>query len=81
MAQKAEEYGSHDKTFEMAAPGTMRVVDSRSQQNIGNPLLLLPLTTLLLLAHLPAPAAHLAKTPCYKPDASECLQRQGVDGA
>jgi isocitrate dehydrogenase len=29
MAQKAEEYGSHDKTFEVAAPGTVRVVDSR----------------------------------------------------
>jgi isocitrate dehydrogenase len=28
MAQKAEEYGSHDKTFEVAAAGTMRVVDS-----------------------------------------------------
>ncbi|MEU0832647.1 NADP-dependent isocitrate dehydrogenase [Streptomyces sp. NPDC005969] len=27
MAQKAEEYGSHDKTFEIAAPGTVRVVD------------------------------------------------------
>ncbi len=27
MAQKAEEYGSHDKTFEVDAPGTMRVVD------------------------------------------------------
>eukprot|EP00658_Telonema_sp_P-2_P035451 TRINITY_DN25781_c0_g1_i14.p1 TRINITY_DN25781_c0_g1~~TRINITY_DN25781_c0_g1_i14.p1 ORF type:complete len:691 (-),score=206.87 TRINITY_DN25781_c0_g1_i14:189-2261(-) len=27
MAQKAEEYGSHDKTFETATPGTMRVVD------------------------------------------------------
>jgi len=27
MAKKAEEYGSHDKTFEIAAPGTMRVVD------------------------------------------------------
>ncbi|MGK9067291.1 NADP-dependent isocitrate dehydrogenase [Stutzerimonas chloritidismutans] len=26
MAQKAEEYGSHDKTFEMTANGTMRVV-------------------------------------------------------
>ena len=26
MAQKAEEYGSHDKTFEMSADGTMRVV-------------------------------------------------------
>jgi isocitrate dehydrogenase len=27
MAQKAEEYGSHDKTFEMSAPGKVRVVD------------------------------------------------------
>ena len=27
MAQKAEEYGSHDKTFEIAEPGTVRVVD------------------------------------------------------
>jgi len=27
MAQKAEEYGSHDKTFEMVADGTMRVID------------------------------------------------------
>jgi isocitrate dehydrogenase len=27
MAQKAEEYGSHDKTFEIEAPGTVRVVD------------------------------------------------------
>jgi isocitrate dehydrogenase len=28
MAQKAEEYGSHDKTFELAADGTVRVVDA-----------------------------------------------------
>jgi isocitrate dehydrogenase len=28
MAQKAEEYGSHDKTFEVEKPGTVRVVDS-----------------------------------------------------
>ncbi len=28
MAQKAEEYGSHDKTFEIARPGTVRVVDA-----------------------------------------------------
>jgi isocitrate dehydrogenase len=28
MAQKAEEYGSHDKTFEISAPGTVRVVNS-----------------------------------------------------
>ncbi len=27
MAQKAEEYGSHDKTFEIAADGAVRVVD------------------------------------------------------
>ncbi|TJZ63426.1 NADP-dependent isocitrate dehydrogenase [Sphingobacterium olei] len=28
MAQKAEEYGSHDKTFQAAAQGTIRVVDA-----------------------------------------------------
>ena len=28
MAQKAEEYGSHDKTFEAASAGTIRVVDT-----------------------------------------------------
>ncbi len=28
MAQKAEEYGSHDKTFEIAEAGTVRVVDA-----------------------------------------------------
>src|SRR5436190_4953748 len=28
MAQAAEEYGSHDKTFEIAAKGTVRVVDA-----------------------------------------------------
>lgn len=28
MAKKAEEYGSHDKTFEAPASGTMRVVDA-----------------------------------------------------
>ena len=27
MAQKAEEYGSHDKTFEIAASGTVKVID------------------------------------------------------
>ena len=27
MAQKAEEYGSHDKTFEVPADGTVRVID------------------------------------------------------
>ena len=34
MAQKAEEYGSHDKTFELTADGTIRVVDEE-----GNTLL------------------------------------------
>jgi isocitrate dehydrogenase len=34
MAQKAEEYGSHDKTFEVPADGTVRVVDAN-----GDPLL------------------------------------------
>ena len=29
MAQQAEEYGSHDKTFQMSAPGTVRIVDER----------------------------------------------------
>jgi len=28
MAQKAEEYGSHDKTFEIASAGTVRVIDA-----------------------------------------------------
>lgn len=28
MAQAAEEYGSHDKTFEIAAPGTVQVLNS-----------------------------------------------------
>jgi len=31
MAQKAEEYGSHNKTFEAAANGTIRVVDRDSE--------------------------------------------------
>ena len=32
MAQKAEEYGSHDKTFQAEAQGTIRVVDA--QENV-----------------------------------------------
>ena len=28
MAQKAEEYGSHDKTFKIPAPGVVKVTDS-----------------------------------------------------
>ncbi len=31
MAQKAEEYGSHDKTFEIAKAGTVRVVNSAGE--------------------------------------------------
>lgn len=31
MAQAAEEYGSHNKTFEMTAAGTVRVIDINSQ--------------------------------------------------
>jgi len=31
MAQKAEEYGSHDKTFEIASAGTVRVVDASGE--------------------------------------------------
>ena len=31
MAQKAEEYGSHDKTFEISTPGTVRVVDGEGE--------------------------------------------------
>ena len=31
MAQKAEEYGSHDKTFEIAADGRVRVVDDAGE--------------------------------------------------
>lgn len=31
MAQKAEEYGSHDKTFQMSGSGTVRVVNAAGQ--------------------------------------------------
>ncbi len=31
MAQKAEEYGSHDKTFEMSADGVVRIVDANGK--------------------------------------------------
>lgn len=31
MAQKAEEYGSHDKTFQMTGNGTVRVVDAHGK--------------------------------------------------
>ncbi|MFY0624831.1 MAG: NADP-dependent isocitrate dehydrogenase [Reichenbachiella sp.] len=39
MAQKAEEYGSHDKTFQMEAAGTIKVVDATGkvliEQTVG----------------------------------------------
>jgi isocitrate dehydrogenase len=34
MAQQAEEYGSHDKTFPIPAPGTVRVVDAQGKRLI-----------------------------------------------
>jgi isocitrate dehydrogenase len=34
MAQKAEEYGSHDKTFEIATDGVVRVVDAATGSQI-----------------------------------------------
>jgi isocitrate dehydrogenase len=37
MAQKAEEYGSHDKTFEIPAAGTVRVVDSAGATLLEQP--------------------------------------------
>lgn len=37
MAQKAEEYGSHDKTFQASAAGTIRVVDSAGTSLMTQP--------------------------------------------
>jgi isocitrate dehydrogenase len=37
MAQKAEEYGSHDKTFEIPADGTVRVVNAAGQTLVEHP--------------------------------------------
>ncbi|MFB7669292.1 NADP-dependent isocitrate dehydrogenase [Kitasatospora sp. NPDC056138] len=37
MAQKAEEYGSHDKTFEIATAGTVRVVDAEGNVVLEQP--------------------------------------------
>ncbi len=36
MAQKAEEYGSHDKTFEISNKGTVKVIDSKGQTLISH---------------------------------------------
>ena len=37
MAKKAEEYGSHDKTFEISTSGTVRVVDEAGQTLTEHP--------------------------------------------
>ncbi len=37
MAKKAEEYGSHDKTFEIAAAGQVRVVDGQGNILMAHP--------------------------------------------
>ncbi|MEV6104315.1 NADP-dependent isocitrate dehydrogenase [Streptomyces sp. NPDC051940] len=37
MAQKAEEYGSHDKTFEIATAGTVRLVDTHGNVVLEQP--------------------------------------------
>ncbi|MBH1938825.1 NADP-dependent isocitrate dehydrogenase [Streptomyces sp. AV19] len=37
MAQKAEEYGSHDKTFEIAAAGAVRLVDASGDVVLEQP--------------------------------------------
>ncbi|MEL6161356.1 MAG: NADP-dependent isocitrate dehydrogenase [Cyanobacteria bacterium J06623_5] len=37
MAQKAEEYGSHDKTFEIATDGAVRVVDGAGKTLMEHP--------------------------------------------
>ncbi|MBW8015394.1 MAG: NADP-dependent isocitrate dehydrogenase [Planctomycetes bacterium] len=37
MAQKAEEYGSHDKTFEAPAAGTIRIVDTDGNVIMSQP--------------------------------------------
>ena len=37
MAQAAEEYGSHDKTFEIAGPGTVQVVDGSGTVLLEHP--------------------------------------------
>jgi isocitrate dehydrogenase len=36
MAQRAEEYGSHDKTFEIASAGTVRVVDASGTELLSH---------------------------------------------
>jgi isocitrate dehydrogenase len=36
MAKKAEEYGSHDKTFEIAEPGIVRVIDDNGNELLAH---------------------------------------------
>jgi isocitrate dehydrogenase len=37
MAQAAEEYGSHDKTFKIAGDGTVRVIDEHGTVLLQHP--------------------------------------------
>jgi isocitrate dehydrogenase len=37
MAQKAEEYGSHDKTFEIPSAGTVRILDAEGRTLLEHP--------------------------------------------
>jgi len=37
MAQKAEEYGSHDKTFEVSSDGTISIIDSAGETLLQHP--------------------------------------------
>jgi len=37
MAQKAQEYGSHDKTFQLSAPGTVRVITENGHVLLEQP--------------------------------------------
>ena len=48
MAQKAEEYGSHDKTFEIAQDGVVRIVDAGGEE---------------LMSHQVEGRRHLARVP------------------
>ena len=63
MAQSAEEYGSHDKTFEIAAAGTVRVVDGSGRT---------------IFEHAVEPGRHLAHVPDARP-ADQRLGEAGRD--
>ena len=65
MAQKAEEYGSHDKTFEIPANGTVRVVDESGK---------------ILLAACRRSGRHLADVPGQRRADSRLGQTRGDAG-